>query len=62
MDIRKTVFTREIIATDEMGKPCAPIARAVALAVVRTSFAGLSDPTKWVRSFGVRHRFFARVR
>lgn len=40
MDIRKTIFTKEIITADEMGKPCEPITRAVAMAIVRNPFAG----------------------
>ena len=40
MDTRKTIFTKEIITADEMGKPCEPITRAVAMAIVRNPFAG----------------------
>ena len=40
MDIRKTIFTKEIIYADEMGKPCAPITRVAAMAVVKNPFAG----------------------
>lgn len=43
MDVRKTVFTNEIIVADEMGKPCRPITRAAAMAVVRNPFAGLDQ-------------------
>jgi hypothetical protein len=39
MNIRKTVFTKEIIASDEMGKPCEPITRVAALAIVKNPFA-----------------------
>jgi len=42
MDIRRTVFIKEIIATDEMGRPCDPITRVAALAVVRNPFADAS--------------------
>lgn len=41
MDVRKTVFTKEIITTDEMGMACDPITRVAALAVVRNPFAGV---------------------
>lgn len=40
MNIRKTVFIREIIETDETGKSCSPITRVVALAVVQNPYAG----------------------
>ena len=43
MDIRKTVFTKEIITSDEMGVPCDPITRVVALAVVKNPFAGMAQ-------------------
>jgi len=43
MDIRKTVFTKEIIATDEMGKPCDPITRAAAMAIVKNPLAGIDQ-------------------
>lgn len=42
MDIRKTVFTKEIIIADEMGRNCAPITRAAAMAVVRNPFAAIA--------------------
>ena len=41
MDIRKTIFTKEIITADEMGQTCDPITRVAALAVVRNPFAGM---------------------
>lgn len=41
MHVRKTVLTREIITTDEMGTPCAPITRAAAMALVKNPFAGV---------------------
>lgn len=41
MDVRKTVFTKEIIAADEMGMACDPITRVAAMAVVRNPFAGV---------------------
>ncbi|MGE0628038.1 MAG: amino acid synthesis family protein [Hyphomicrobiaceae bacterium] len=40
MDIRKTLLVREVIETDATGKPCTPITRVAALAVVRNPFAG----------------------
>lgn len=43
MDIRKTVFTREIITADEMGRPCDPITRVAAMAVARNPFAGMDQ-------------------
>jgi len=41
MNIRKTVFTKEIITADEMGQACDPITRVVAMAVVKNPFAGV---------------------
>lgn len=41
MNIRKTIFTKEIITADEMGQACDPITRVVAMAVVRNPFAGV---------------------
>jgi len=43
MDIRKTVLIKEIIVTDEMRKPCTPIIRAAAIAIVRNPFAGMDQ-------------------
>ncbi|MFK7751102.1 MAG: amino acid synthesis family protein [Sedimentitalea sp.] len=43
MDIRKTIFIREIITGDEMGKPCDPIIRVAAMAVLRNPFAGIDQ-------------------
>ena len=43
MDIRKTIFTKEIIEADEMGKPCDPITRAAAMAIVQNPFAGIDQ-------------------
>jgi len=40
MLIRKLVLTKEIINSDEMGKPCPPIIRAAAMAIVNNPFAG----------------------
>ncbi len=40
MDIRKTLLLTETTVTDTSGKPCSPITRVVALAVVRNPFAG----------------------
>jgi hypothetical protein len=43
MDVRKTIFIKEIITTDEMGTPCAPITRVAAMAVVRNPFAAIAQ-------------------
>jgi len=43
MDVRKTVFTKEVISADEMGKACERITRVAAMAVVRNPFAGISQ-------------------
>jgi hypothetical protein len=43
MDVRKTVFTKEVIVADETGKPCAPINRVAAMAIVRNPFAGVDQ-------------------
>ena len=40
METRKTLLIREVIETDGMGKPCDPITRVAALAVLRNPFAG----------------------
>ncbi len=40
MEIRKTLLLRETTETDETGKPCPPVVRVVALAVIRNPFAG----------------------
>ncbi len=40
MDVRKTVFMKEIIETDHVGKACEPITRVVAMAVIRNPCAG----------------------
>lgn len=40
-NIRKTVFTKEIITADEMGQVCDQITRVAAMAVVRNPFAGV---------------------
>jgi hypothetical protein len=45
MDVRRTVFMREIITADEMGRPCEPITRVAAMALVRNSFAGVTRKT-----------------
>lgn len=42
MIVRKTVFIKEIITADEMGKACAPITRIAAMAIVKNPFAGLA--------------------
>lgn len=41
MGVRKTVFIKEIITTDEMGQESDPITRVVAMAVVKNPFAGV---------------------
>ncbi|MEO1776404.1 MAG: amino acid synthesis family protein [Pseudomonadota bacterium] len=38
--LRKTLILREVIDTDETGRPCPPVTRVAALAVVRNPFAG----------------------
>lgn len=43
MDVRKKVFTKEIITAEEMGTPCDPITRVAAMAVVRNPFAGINQ-------------------
>jgi len=40
MEVRKTLFLKEVIETDGHGKPCDPITRVVAMAVVKNPFAG----------------------
>lgn len=40
MDLRKTLIIKETIETDGVGKPCAPIIRVVAAAVIRNPCAG----------------------
>lgn len=40
VQVRKTVFVREIIAADGLGTPCAPITRVAALAVFQNPLAG----------------------
>jgi hypothetical protein len=41
MLVRKTVFTKETITSDEMSRPCAPITRASAMAIVKNPYAGI---------------------
>lgn len=43
MNVRKTVFIKEMITTDEMGRPCTPITRAAAMAIVQNPFAGVDQ-------------------
>jgi hypothetical protein len=43
MFIRKTVFIREVIEADEMGRPCDPITRVAAMAVIKNPFAGVEQ-------------------
>ena len=43
MIVRKTVYTKEIITSDEMGHRCEPITRVTAMAVVRNPFAGIDQ-------------------
>lgn len=40
MDVRKTVFVRDVVYRDPFGEPCQPVARVAALAVVANPFAG----------------------
>lgn len=40
MIFRKTVFTKEILTSDELGRACPPITRVAAMAVVRNPCAG----------------------
>ncbi|MEQ9490350.1 MAG: amino acid synthesis family protein [Alphaproteobacteria bacterium] len=40
MTVRKTVFVKEVIETDDSGKLCAPITRVAVLAVIRNPYAG----------------------
>ena len=35
MDVRKTLFVKEVVETDGHGEPCDPITRVVAMAVVK---------------------------
>ena len=41
MLIRKTMLIRDRIESDEMGRPCAPLTRVAALAVLRNPFSGV---------------------
>ncbi len=43
MLIRKIVFTKEIIKTDESGNPCHEITRAAAMAIINNPFAGVNQ-------------------
>jgi hypothetical protein len=43
MDVRKTLFLREIIEADEMGRPCPPITRVTAMVVVKNPYAGIDQ-------------------
>lgn len=43
MEVRKTVFTKEVITTEEMGLTCDPITRVAAMAVVKNPFAGVNQ-------------------
>lgn len=43
MDIRKTLFIKEIITADELGRACDPITRVAALAIVRNPFSGIDQ-------------------
>lgn len=43
MESRKTIFTREIISADEMGRPCDTVTRVAAMAIVRNPFAGIDQ-------------------
>ena len=43
MIVRKTLFTKEILTTDKLGRPCSPITRVAAMAVVTNPFAGMDQ-------------------
>ena len=43
MQVRKTIIVKETITSDEMGRPCPPITRVAALAVVQNPFAGRNE-------------------
>lgn len=43
MDIRKTLFLKETIVADEMGRSCDPITRVAAMAVVRNPIANIDQ-------------------
>ena len=43
MTVRKTLFIREVITTDEMGRSCDPITRVAAAAVLSNPYAGLDQ-------------------
>ena len=43
MNIRKTVYVKEIITSDEMGRICDPITRVAAMVVVKNPFAGVDQ-------------------
>jgi hypothetical protein len=43
MLIRKTVLVREVIETDELGRPCDPLVRVAAMAVVANPFAAIDQ-------------------
>lgn len=60
MNVRKTLFTKEILTSDERGRACEPITRVAAMAVVRNPFAGsdqedLSDLFDIATELGPRH-------
>jgi len=40
MNVRKTLFLKEVIEADNVGKACSPITRVVAMAVFQNPFAG----------------------
>lgn len=39
--IRKTLFVREIITSDELGEPCDPITRVAAISIFKNPYAGI---------------------
>ncbi len=39
--LRKKLFIKEVIVTDQLGQPCAPNSRVAALAVIRNPLAGV---------------------
>ncbi|SDW81948.1 Amino acid synthesis [Ruegeria halocynthiae] len=40
VQLRKKVFIKEVVATDQLGKSCAPVCRVAALAVIQNPLSG----------------------
>lgn len=53
MPIRKTMLLRETVEADANGRPCAPVVRVVAMAVVRNPFAGMGHVEDLSALFGM---------